>query len=153
MQHKPSPSRRVLLADDDPALRMLLGQIIKSFGFEVIYAENGSKALALYLQHRNIDLLITDICMPEMDGDELIRSIRQMDAGLPIIAITGYAEQALIQRIDACHARLFEKPLNFNLLHSYIDSLEPLMAQRHRVTITAATATAGQPTHNDAYIR
>jgi len=152
MLHKSPPARRVLLADDDPALRMLLGQIIQSFGFDVIYAENGSKALALYLQHRNIDLLVTDICMPEMDGDELIRAIRQMDKELPVIAITGYAEQALIGRIDACHARLFEKPLNFNQLQSYIDSLTPLMDQRRRATISATT-TPGQTARNDTYIR
>ena len=117
-------SRRALLADDDHALRTLVGEIIHSFGFEVTHAENGKRALELYVQAQGgFDLLITDICMPEMNGCDLIREIRGRDQKLPIIAVTGYAEPELTGKLEFWHARLFEKPINFEALHIYIDML------------------------------
>jgi len=117
-------SKRALLADDDHALRMLVGQIIHSFGFEVTHAENGKRALELYVQAQGrFDLLITDICMPGMNGCDLIHEIRRRDQKLPIIAVTGYAEPELTHELESCHIRLFEKPINFEALHIYIDSL------------------------------
>ncbi len=120
------PSRRALLADDDHALRRLVGEIIHSFGFRVTYAENGKRALELYNQAQGrFDLLITDICMPEMNGNALIHAIRIQDQKLPIIAITGYAEPELTGELESFHVRLFDKPINFQALHAYIDTLYP----------------------------
>jgi len=118
--------RQALIADDDPALRILFRQIIHTFGFDVACAENGRRALEMY-KHADgrFDLLVTDIRMPEMNGCELIREIRSRDQKLPIIAVTGFAEPELIREIASYQARLFEKPVNFSDLHSYIDSLPP----------------------------
>jgi len=71
-------SRRVLLADDDHAFRMMLGRVMGIIGFDVTYAEDGKRALTLFDQADGaFDLLITDICMPEMNGNDLIKAIRQ----------------------------------------------------------------------------
>ncbi len=121
--HPPQP-RRVLLADDNHSVRMVLGGVISSLGFDVTYAENGKRALELFDHaHGGFDLLITDICMPEMNGNDLIHEIRRRDQELPIIAITGFAEPELIDEIESCNVRLFEKPINFEALCSYIRSL------------------------------
>jgi len=118
------PSRRVLLADDDHAVRMLLGQIIGTFGFDVTYADNGKVALQTFDATPDaFDLLITDICMPEMNGSELVHAIRQRDQNLPIIVVTGYADSTLVAEIHACNAKLFQKPVNFEALRAYIHSL------------------------------
>jgi len=62
-------AKRALLADDDPTLRMVLGQLLSLSGFDVTYAENGKIALNMFDNTDNkFDLLVTDICMPEMNG-------------------------------------------------------------------------------------
>jgi len=121
--HSPQ-TRQALLADDDYDIRMILENIIQSFGFDVTCAENGSRALELYeLADGRFDLLLTDICMPKMNGCELIRAIRQQDQQLPIIAITGFTDLDIIKELEPYHVRLFEKPINFKALHTYIDAL------------------------------
>jgi len=115
---------QVLLADDDKTLRLLLAQIITAFGFDVSQAENGRKALELFDQaDGGFDLLVTDICMPEMDGSELIHAIRMRNQQLPIIVVTGFAEPDLIADVESCNAKLFVKPLDFKALQAHIDSL------------------------------
>jgi len=115
---------RVLVVDDDAALRMLLAEIITTFGCDVTVAENGKSALALFAQmHGGFDLLITDICMPEMNGKDLIRAIRRQDQGLPVIVISGFADLQLIDEIESCDARLFVKPIDFQALQVCIDAI------------------------------
>jgi len=124
MHPLPQP-RRALLADDNHSVRMTLGRVISSFDFDVTYAENGKRALELFDHaYGGFDLLITDICMPEMNGNDLVHEIRRRDQELPIITITGFAEPKLISEIESCNVRLFEKPINFEALRSYIGSLQ-----------------------------
>jgi len=118
-------NRRVLLADDDHAFRMMLGRVMGMIGFDVTYAEDGKRALALFDQaDGGFDLLITDICMPEMNGKDLIQAIRQRNPHIPIIAITGFAEPELLNEIAASNASLFEKPVNLKTLRSHVDTLK-----------------------------
>jgi len=122
----PACPRHILLADDDHALRMVLGQIMTLSGYRVTYAENGKIALQLYRQTPDtFDLLITDICMPELNGDDLIREVRKLNDELPIIAITGFARPELIRDAVIHKATVFEKPLNFSDLMDNIDALWP----------------------------
>jgi len=117
-------AKRALLADDDPTLRMVLGQLLSLSGFDVTYAENGKIALDMFDNTDNkFDLLVTDICMPEMNGKDLIHEIRGRNQKLTIIAVTGYVEPELIDEIESCHVRLFLKPINFKALHDHINSL------------------------------
>jgi len=124
------PALHALLADDDHALRMLLGKILRTLGLEVDYAENGKRALELFLATpERYSMIITDICMPEVSGCELIRVIRKHNADIPIIAITGYAEPNLINEIESLHARLYEKPIRMPSLESYIRSIQQRLAE------------------------
>lgn len=84
---RPAPSpRTILLVEDESDLRDLLAAAITASGFEVITATNGSEALPLVTPA--IDMLVTDIFMPEVDGFELIRKARAIYPDLPIIAIS-----------------------------------------------------------------
>jgi len=117
-------SRRVLIADDDAAVRMMLVKVMTKKGFDVTDAEDGKRALELYRHAAGgFDLLVTDICMPEMDGCDLIREIRRQDQGLPIIVVSGYADPNLVLEIESCNATLFEKPIDFRALYQCLDSL------------------------------
>jgi len=116
--------KHVLLADDNHAIRQMLGNILSTLGYVVAYAEDGRRALDIYMTSPDtFSLIITDICMPEMDGNELIKEIRSVDTTTPIIVITGYAQPDLIREIAQNDAMLFEKPLNFEALLTHIKSL------------------------------
>lgn len=77
----------ILVADDDKYTRMLLRAVLESENYTVSTAENGEQALEL-LDREHIDLVILDVMMPEMDGYEFTRIVRQTDSTLPILMVT-----------------------------------------------------------------
>ena len=82
---------RILLADDDAALRKVVGHKLKRHGYEVTPAENGLEALALLDTHV-FDLLLSDMKMPRMGGLELLEAAKKKRPGLEIILMTAYAD-------------------------------------------------------------
>ncbi len=80
--------RKVLIIDDEEFVRLTLGQILKKAGFDVIDAANGELGLRK-LRQGPVDLVITDIIMPEKEGIETIIEIRRDYPDLPIVAISG----------------------------------------------------------------
>jgi DNA-binding response OmpR family regulator len=80
--------RTILIVDDDPQIRKLLGAILKRDGYGIITAANGRQALQ-ELDKQAVDLVITDLLMPEKEGIETIMEIRHKFTGMPIIAISG----------------------------------------------------------------
>src|SRR5262249_18489775 len=83
--------RRILLVDDDSALRDSIALVLEGAGFQVDQAEQGVTAMQLLRAHEP-DLIITDILMPQMEGIETIREIRSVLSQTPIIAMSGSAE-------------------------------------------------------------
>ena len=83
----PRPSCRVLLADDDPLLRAIAGEYLRDVGFSVTLAEDGEQALEEVSAWR-FDLIITDMVMPNLDGIELIKALKQVAPATPVIAIS-----------------------------------------------------------------
>ena len=79
---------RVLLIEDEESICTLMRQILAQSGHTVIEARGGTQGLALF-PHAHVDLVITDIVMPDMDGLEVLRELRRMDPSVKILAITG----------------------------------------------------------------
>lgn len=77
----------ILIAEDEYNLRLFLETALSKRGFNCFAAADGEKALELYFDHK-IDLLITDVMMPRMDGNQLVKGIRQDDEFLPVIMLT-----------------------------------------------------------------
>jgi two-component system response regulator PilR (NtrC family) len=95
---------RILVADDERSLRELLAIVLRREGHEVLLAETGRTALAA-LERGPVDLLISDIKMPDMSGVEVLRAAKQADPGLPAIMMTAFAstETAVeAMRLGAC---------------------------------------------------
>jgi two-component system, cell cycle sensor histidine kinase and response regulator CckA len=95
-------SGTVILVEDDDAVRMFGARALRNKGYRVIEAKSGETALG---QIRNasgrIDLLITDVVMPQMDGPALIREVRRIDPDIKVIFISGYTEDAFRQRLGS----------------------------------------------------
>jgi two-component system, NtrC family, response regulator PilR len=101
----PDPAaKRILVADDERSLRELLAIVLRREGHEVLLAESGEVALTA-LKRGPLDLLISDIKMPDMSGVEVLRAAKATDASLPAIMMTAYAstETAVeAMRLGAC---------------------------------------------------
>ncbi|WP_159457054.1 hybrid sensor histidine kinase/response regulator [Pseudooceanicola marinus] len=85
-------ARRVLLAEDESGLRMMLSETLRSAGYEVLEAENGAVALSRLQEAgaESLDLLLTDVMMPELGGFGLAQAAREMCPDLPVVYLTGY---------------------------------------------------------------
>jgi DNA-binding response OmpR family regulator len=84
----PSRLHRILLVDDERALLTALATILEQSGFQVFTAQSGREARAIAIEHP-IDLLITDLNMPDEDGIEVIRRLKKQHRQLKIIAMSG----------------------------------------------------------------
>jgi CheY-like chemotaxis protein len=78
----------ILLVDDDEQFRKMLSEVLRRAGYDVQEACNGNEATRMYRSHRT-DLVITDLIMPDKEGLETIREIRQDNPGVRIIAMSG----------------------------------------------------------------
>jgi two-component system cell cycle sensor histidine kinase/response regulator CckA len=89
----------LLLVEDEDRLRTFAARLLKNFGYRVIEAENGAVALALFKKHIDeIDLVVSDIVMPVMDGIKLRAALRAVDPDVLIIFMSGYMEDTVVQQ-------------------------------------------------------
>lgn len=82
-------AKRILVVDDQESMREMLSELLQMMGYETRAVEGGEQALQS-LQEAATDLVITDLNMPGMDGMELMKRIKTLHPGLPVIIITGY---------------------------------------------------------------
>jgi len=82
-------SANILVAEDDIVTRMVISSVLKQNGYIVQAAENGKKALEIFSTKSEIDIIVTDLNMPEMNGLELIKEIRNRGSEIPIIILSG----------------------------------------------------------------
>lgn len=108
----PQPGRAretVLLVEDDDAVRTITVIALENAGFRVLAAESAAAAVTLARpQMSQIDLLITDVVMPRMGGKELAKIIQSMKPDLPVLYISGYTEDAILQ--DGRRTAFLQKP-------------------------------------------
>ena len=83
--------RTILVVDDEPNYLIVLSEILREEGFEVFTAESGNEGLPI-VRDSDLDLVISDMKMPGMDGIQLLENIKKIDRQLPVILITAYAE-------------------------------------------------------------
>ena len=123
-QPDPAQAAKILIVDDSPTQAKHLEQVLKAHGYRVFVTKNGSEALDHILAH-HLDLVISDILMPEMDGFELCRRVRKIEAVkcLPIILLTHLNDPADVMHSLEVGADYFiSKPYNNKLLLSRINS-------------------------------
>jgi two-component system cell cycle sensor histidine kinase/response regulator CckA len=90
----------ILLVEDEEGLRALNARGLKSRGYTVLEAENGVEALSVFEQHGGaVDLVVSDVVMPEMDGPTLLKELRKRNPQLKIVFVSGYAEEAFAKSL------------------------------------------------------
>ncbi|HJS32833.1 MAG TPA: ATP-binding protein [Alphaproteobacteria bacterium] len=92
----------VLLVEDEDAVRLFSARALRNKGYKVVEAKTGESALELLGNFDGqIDLMITDVVMPQMDGTTLIKTVREQRPELRVICISGYAEESFRNRLDS----------------------------------------------------
>ena len=92
-----SPKARLLVVDDEPSIRNLFRRWLTRAGYEVVEASSGREAVATLLSRGgDVALVITDRKMPSGTGEELIRTIQATWPGLPIVCVTGFADDVVM---------------------------------------------------------
>jgi CheY-like chemotaxis protein len=93
----PGAGETVLVIEDDPSVRLLVLQVLEELGYRTIETESGRDAAPILQSSRPIDLMISDVGLPGLNGRQLAEIARETRPSLPILFITGYAEQAADQ--------------------------------------------------------
>ena len=102
----------VLVVDDEQLVRELARDILKRYGYTVLMASGGEEAVELYRQHADkIAMVILDILMPDVDGVETFRRIREIDPAARVVISSGYDEDHAGEKVlQAGAAAFFQKP-------------------------------------------
>jgi CheY-like chemotaxis protein len=109
---KPQGGATIMLVEDDDVVRNVACRVLKRAGFAVLEAENGVAAMELYeAVDYSIDLVLTDVVMPEMNGSELAERIRKVNPQAKILFMSGYTEDKVMRdKLLAPGAAFLEKP-------------------------------------------
>jgi two-component system chemotaxis response regulator CheY len=113
---------RILVVDDDKAVRLLLRAVLERRGYSVVEAENGAEGLQYY-RAAPTDLVITDIQMPVMDGLQKIKELRRAFPTAKIIAISG--EKGRLAAAQTFSQYTFEKPL---YMEEFLDAVQKFVS-------------------------
>jgi two-component system cell cycle sensor histidine kinase/response regulator CckA len=114
----------VLVVEDEDSLRRALKRLLQSEGYSVLEAENGAKALELLTgaEATRIDLVLTDLRMPVMDGRQLAATLARIRPSLPIIFMSGFTAQLMDMRLVSPHLPFLAKPFRNDHLLATIRS-------------------------------
>ncbi len=96
-KHRLGAGERVLLVEDQESVRRILEKLVTDLGYSVDVAESGAAALGLIERESNYALLMTDVLMPNMDGPELVERARQLCPELPVLYVSGYTTDELLE--------------------------------------------------------
>jgi two-component system, cell cycle sensor histidine kinase and response regulator CckA len=105
-------SGTVLLVEDEPMVRTVAERALTRQGYTVITATNGEEALEIIVRGDPIDLLISDVVMPAMDGPTMVREARKTRPDMPVLFMSGYAEEQLRKSIDIDDVAFLPKPFS-----------------------------------------
>ncbi|MEO7276641.1 MAG: response regulator, partial [Sphingomicrobium sp.] len=105
-------SGTVLLVEDEPMVRSVAERALTRHGYTVITAESGEEALDVLARSGHIDLLVSDVVMPGMDGPTMVREARKSRPDLKILFISGYAEEQLRNSIGIDNVNFLAKPFS-----------------------------------------
>ncbi len=127
----PKPGKTILIVDDNENTRELVTDMVDELGYETIEASTAGDAIAIFSKDPDrIDLIISDIVMPEEDGPEMIEDILAIRKDIKVIFMSGYTEDEIVHdsvyRIQDTCAAFIKKPFSLAEIKSLIrDQIDP----------------------------
>jgi len=122
---------KILIIDDEPYILLMLKKMFEKAGYAVDLASNGREGMALFEKH-TVDLVITDIIMPDKEGLELIREMKKKQPGLKIIAMSGGGRVSSESYLECARVfgaeKVFQKPFTQKELVTAVKELLPVQS-------------------------
>ena len=116
----------VLLVEDDASVRLLVREVLEELGYATVEAEDADHALPIIRSDRRIDLLVSDVGLPGMNGRQLAEEARSHRPNLPVLFVTGYAENAAIRAgFLGTNMAMITKPFSIENLSAKIAEMTP----------------------------
>ena len=122
-------SKRVLVAEDDAAMRELLWLVLRERGYSVECVSSGSQMMRVLSERapdgslcERFDLIVTDVRMPGVSGLDVIDELRRAGSVTPVIAVTAFPHDATRNRAQRLEMRLLAKPFDLDVLRNAIES-------------------------------
>ena len=119
--------KRILIVDDDPSVRDVLGEIVTTFGYEALMAESAKEAVAT-LTKGGIHLIFLDIAMPEVTGDRLLDFLRKKGFKTPVVVVSAHVEDAVREHLTEIGVSgIIQKPFEVS---DVIDEMERALTRK-----------------------
>lgn len=124
MKKPPPPPIKILVVDDEPPVRRFVDRVLQAAGYETAVASNGPDAIDVASKIGQFDVLVTDVMMPQMNGDELARRLRQSEPALKILYLTGYSDKLFKEKATLWQDEAFlDKPCSVKGLRQAVSLL------------------------------
>ncbi len=124
IRRNPAVARTILVVEDDDAVRIPAAEFLMMEGFKVLQARTGTEALNLVQQSRSsLDILVTDIFMPKMNGHEVAASLLEQHPELKVLYISGDTERNVRPAAEKASNTMLRKPFRLNMLRDKIHDL------------------------------
>ena len=124
MKRVPSRPMRVLIVDDELSVRKFVERVLGEAGYTIASASDGPEALAVAEKLEHFDILVTDVMMPQMTGDELARRLRAAHPGLKILYLTGFSDRLFKEKATLWADEAFlDKPCSVKGLRQAVSLL------------------------------
>lgn len=125
-RRKAAPRRnlRILIVDDEEPIRRFVDRVLRDAGYVTFIAADGVEALALAQKEEVFDVVVTDLMMPGLSGDELARRLRQDEPKLKVLYLTGYSDRLFTDKVTLWQDESFlEKPCSVKGLKEAVSLL------------------------------
>jgi len=111
LRQTPTRALNVLIVDDEEPVRKFVDRVLRDAGYATTLAADGPDAIAVAAKIDALDVLVTDVMMPQMLGDELARRLRQSEPGLKVLYLTGYSDRLFKEKVTLWEGEAFlDKP-------------------------------------------
>ena len=115
---------RILIVDDEEPVRKFVDRVLRDAGYETKLAGSGAEAIEAAGAGKVFELVVTDVMMPNMNGDELARRLRQNDPALKVLYLTGFADQLFKDKLTLWEGEAFlDKPCSVKGLQQAVSLL------------------------------
>ena len=125
-RQKSAPQRplSVLVVDDEELVRKFVDRVLREAGYETTTASDGPEALEVAARHESFDILVTDVMMPQMTGDELARRVRITKPGMKVLYLTGFSDRLFKEKVTLWADEAFlDKPCSVQGLQQAVSLL------------------------------
>jgi len=108
----PRGKETILLVEDDPSVRDLVAQVLRTLGYSLLLAGDGREALTIVNSHPGrIDMLLSDVAIPHLSGRQLAEQVQSMRPGIRVLFMSGYTNDEVLRRgVLAAHMAFLQKP-------------------------------------------